>query len=261
MDMPKPRDGSAGGDGPASLRALIRKLSALGNLEPEDVAFVEAIQAERKRYLKGSEIVHVGDRYKAVSVMCEGWAYRCHTFSNGRRQILGFILPGDFIALHVNFPRTADHSVVAITKATVAMIPVGKIEEIHRGYPRLGAALSYSTAQDHARLGAHIARLGRRDSYERMAHFFLELRERLNLANGTAADSFDLPLTQEELGDLLGLTVVHVNRTLKRLVASGLIVRERRRLKIADVAGLKALADYEPVSANIVAPGPTNRRS
>jgi len=258
MDMAKPQDGSTGGTGSNDLRALVRKLSALGNLSPDDIAFVEAIHADRKRYAKGTEIVHVGDRYRAVSVMCEGWAYRCHTFSNGRRQILGFILPGDFIALHVNFPRTADHSVVAITKTTVAMIPVARIEEIHRSHPRLAAALSYSTAQDHTRLGAHIARLGRRDSYERMAHFFLELWERLNLANGTAEDSFDLPLTQEEIGDLLGLTVVHVNRTLKRLAGSGLIVRERRRLTIADVAGLKALADYD---TGAVVPGTDDRRS
>lgn len=252
MDMPTPREGPTGGDGPVAPRALIRKLSVLGNLELEDIAFIEAIQAERKRYAKGREIVRLGDRYTAVLVMCEGWAYRCHTFSNGRRQILGFALPGDFIALHVNFPRTSDHSVVAITDATIAMIPVAKIEEIHRDRPRLAAALSYSTAQDHTLLGAHIARLGRRDSYERMAHFFLELRERLGLVNGTASDSFELPLTQEELGDLLGLTVVHVNRTLRRLESSGLIVRERRRVKIADLAGLNALADYESVGAGIV---------
>jgi len=260
MDMPQPRDGANGGAGPNGLGALIRKLSALGNLDAADTAFVEAIRPDWKQYAKGAEIVRVGDRYRAVSVMCEGWAYRCHTFSNGRRQILGFVLPGDFIALHVNFPRNADHSVVAITPVGVAMIPVGKIEEIHRCYPRLAAALSYSTAQDHTRLGAHIARLGRRDSYERMAHFFVELWERLNIANGSAKDSFDLPLTQEEIGDLLGLTVVHVNRTLKRLEAAGLIVRERRRLTIADVPGLKAVADYD-TGAAIIAPGAGTRSS
>jgi len=248
------QDDPNGGNEQNLLHALVRKLSALGNLSREDTAFIEAIQTERKRFRKGAEIVRIGDLYKAVSVMCEGWAYRCHTFSNGRRQILGFVLPGDFIALHVNFPRAADHSVVAIAESTVARIPFDRIEEIHRHHPRIAAALSYSTAVDHMRLGAHVARLGRRDAYERMAHFLLELWDRLNVANGTVSDSFDLPLTQEEIGDLLGMTVVHVNRTLKRLDTSGLIVRQRRRIRIADLAELKALADYDSAPATIVAP-------
>jgi len=248
------QDDPGGGNKSTLLHALVRKLSALGNLSREDIAFIEATKAEWKPFRKGAEIVRVGDRYKAVLVMCEGWAYRCHTFSNGRRQILGFVLPGDFIALHVNFPRAADHSVVAICKSTVAMIPFARIEEIHRNHPRIAAALSYSTAEDHMRLGAHVSRLGRRDSYERMAHFLLELWDRLNVANGAVSDSFDLPLTQEEIGDLLGMTVVHVNRTLKRLEASGLIVRQRRRIRIADLAALKALADYDSAPGSIVVP-------
>lgn len=252
--MVEPENRPVHGNGSDLLHALVRKLSALGNLSREDIAFIEATKAERKQFRKGAEIVRVGDRYKAVSVLAEGWAYRCQTFSNGRRQILGFVLPGDFIALHVNFPRAADHSVVAISKSTVAMIPFGRIEEIHRYHPRIAAALSYSTAEDHMRLGAHVARLGRRDSYERMAHFLLELWDRLNVANGAVSDSFDLPLTQEEIGDLLGMTVVHVNRTLKRLESSGLIIRQRRLIKIADLGSLKTVADYDSVPATIVAP-------
>jgi len=227
--------------------ALVRKLSALGNLSPPDIEHLENLQERKRKYAKGTHVVEVGSKYEAAFVLCDGWAYRCQDLSDGRRQILGYVLPGDFIALHVNFPRTADHSVIALTNIEVATVSVGSIEDIYRRFPNLSIALSYSTAQDHTILGGQITRLGRRAAEERLAHLILELWQRLLLVQKADARGFDLPVTQLEIADLLGLTQESVSRTLKKLENMGLVSRRSRRIDICDRDGLTAIADYDPL--------------
>jgi len=237
----------ASGDHAKAGSALVRKLSALGNLRPADIAHLEVLQDRKSKFAKGTHVVEVGSKYEAAFVLCEGWAYRCQDLSDGRRQILGYVLPGDFIALHVNFPRTADHSVVALTNIEVATLSVGRIEEIYKSFPNLSIALSYSTAQDHTILGSQITRLGRRAAEERLAHLILELWQRLLLVEKADEQGFDLPVTQLEIADLLGLTQESVSRTMKKLETLGLVSKRSRRLDILDQDGLASIADYDPL--------------
>lgn len=237
----------ASGDHAKAGSALVRKLSALGNLPPADIEHLEALQDRKSKFTKGAHVVEVGSKYEAAFVLCDGWAYRCQDLSDGRRQILGYVLPGDFIALHVNFPRTADHSVIALTNIEVATLSVDRIEEIYRNFPNLSIALSYSTAQDHTILGGQITRLGRRAAEERLAHLILELWQRLLLVQKADERGFEMPVTQLEIADLLGLTQESVSRTIKKLENLGLVSKRSRRLDIHDLDGLIAIADYDPV--------------
>lgn len=236
-----------GDDRSASPSALVRRLSALGNLLADDIEYLEELQSDRTVFAKGAHIVEIGSKYEAAFVLFDGWAYRCQALSDGRRQILGYVLPGDFIALHVNFPRTADHSVIAFTEAQVVTLPLGKIEEIYRNFPNLSTALSFSTAQDHTILGGQIVRLGRRAAEERLTHLILELWQRLGLIRKADDSGFDLPVTQQEIADLLGLSLEAINRTMKRLESQGLVFRNGRRLDILDPKGLMKITAYDPL--------------
>lgn len=227
--------------------ALVRRLSVLGNLGSGDVVVLENLQAKRVRFKRGAQIVEIGSKYDSAFALCDGWAYRSQNLSDGRRQILGYVLPGDFIALHVNFPRTADHSVIAMTEIEVAVLPVEKIEDIYRNYPNVAIALSYSTAQDHTILGGQITRLGRRAADERLAHLILELWQRLKLVGIADDDGFELPVTQQHLADMLGLTAESISRTFRKLEQSGIIARARHRIRIVDFDGLKTAAEFDPL--------------
>ena len=165
---------------------------------------------------------------------------------DGARQITAYLIPGDFCDLHVTILRQMDHSITALTPATVAFVPHGEMEALTAERPALVRALWWATLVDEAVLRAWIVNLGRRDAYESIAHLMCELHVRMEQVGLVENGRFDLPLTQEELADSLGLTPVHVNRILQRLRADGLIILRERLLTILDVAGLRKVAGFDP---------------
>jgi CRP-like cAMP-binding protein len=133
-----------------------------------------------------------------------------------------------------------------LSRATVAVIPKKRMLEVMNDHPRIQRALWWATLVDEAILREWLVNIGQRDAYERVAHLFCELWARLSAVGLAAEDHFTLPLTQEELGDTVGLTAVHVNRTLQRMRAEGLIEFHRKQLTIRDPRRLMDAAGFEP---------------
>lgn len=236
--------------------ALVRKLNAVVTLSTAEIECIEAMQKRVRCLTPGAEFVRDGEPYDQAFVIKGGWAIRYKTLSDGRRQILNFVLPGDFVGLFSALFDVADHSVAALTDLQVHPVEPASLVTLFGSCPRLGAAFAWAAGRDEAILSEQVLRIGRRSAYERTAHIIVELLHRLRLVGEAERHSFELPLTQEILADTLGLSVVHVNRTLRRLRENGLLHIRGERVVISDLDGLVSLAEFSP---HYLAVGPLPR--
>jgi CRP-like cAMP-binding protein len=140
----------------------------------------------------------------------------------------------------------SDHSVAALTDIVVHPLDPGTTVEMFADCPRLAAAIAWSAGRDEAILSEQIVRVGRRSAYERTGHLIVELLHRLRLVGEAEQESFELPLTQEILADTLGLSIVHVNRTLRRLRENGLLCIKGERVVIGDLEQLTSVTEFSP---------------
>lgn len=194
---------------------------------------------------KGQDIMICGSHYHWLYVNRSGWLARYKILHNGSRQIIDFVLPGQLVGLSACLFQRALYSVVAITKATLLTIPFEMVDEAFERYPALAKALFRSAALEGAILGEHLIDAARRSAYQRVSHLLLELLVRLNHGQSSDEMSFSLPLTQELIADALGLTPVHVNRTLRALREDRLIAMDGRSIRILDFEALALLSDFE----------------
>ena len=178
-------------------------------------------------------------------VLLEGSAIRYRILRDGRRQILNILLPGDFIGFPGCFFEHALYAVTALADAVVCPVPFSVLIGLFEHHPQLAATLFWSFACEAAIYAEHLIDIGRRSALERVAHFLLELLTRLRVVGLADEKSYHMPLTQELVADALGLSLPHVNRTLRRLRDDGLVTIEEQRVSIADVDALAALADFE----------------
>jgi CRP-like cAMP-binding protein len=175
----------------------------------------------------------------------DGWLARYKILHKGSRQIMDFILPGQVFGLPACVFQIAPYSVLTITAATVSVIPFDIVDNVFERDPALAKTLFWSAVQDAAILGEHLVDAGRRSAYERVSHLLLELFVRLNRARPAGEMTLSIPLTQELIADALGLTAVHVNRTLRALREDNLIAVDGRSVTIRDFEALSLLSDFE----------------
>jgi len=240
---------------------VLRRLRAFGaSLEPE-LALVRAAADRRFRHGPGEELLGLGASPRRPRFVVAGWAACQRALPDGRRQILRFILPGDAMGLAPKSARGAGWSIVAMT-AVETFDAEPALEAAESGAaPGLAAAFAAMAAKDEELLIDHMVRLGRQTAYERVAHFLLELQRRLQLVGLGDSQRFPLPLTQEMLADALGLSIVHVNRTLQQLRRDRLIELRSGVAILLDppalnrVSGYAAASSFRPASAT-AAPQP-----
>ncbi len=226
---------------------LIRKLEYGAELSEGDRRILEAAAASDVRAIGPREdIIRQGERPEQVHVLVEGWACRYKLLPDGARQIMAYLVPGDFCDLHIAILGEMDHSIATLSKCKVAFIAENKIAELTSGYQTINRALWWATLVDEATLREWLANMGRRPADQQLAHLFCELLVRLQSVGLVDENSFEFPVTQEELGDTLGISQVHVNRMLQQLRADGLITLENRRLTIPDVGRLNEVAGFDP---------------
>lgn len=219
-----------------------RIMARLGALAPLDTPEWEALneaQLVRQRVAPLRNIIEEGTHVTTPRIILAGWAGRTRIFADGRRQILSLMLPGDLVGKCRQSRPLAATGVVALTDVTLCPAPEPR-------HAKLGLAEAYarSGALEEFYLFRQIARLGRMSAYERIVDLLLEVRDRLAAVALGPKNSFHFPITQEALADLLGLTSVHVNRTLKALRQDGLIDLRSGTIDIKDPAALETLVEY-----------------
>lgn len=194
----------------------------------------------------GASLVEEYDEIDAIYVLRSGWAMESTLLPDGRCQVQNILLPGDVVGLGNLVSGLASHSVVAITDLSVVKIPVNRIDRMRATSPDFQTLLTRRSAQEHALLRARLVSVGRRSAVERMAHFILELRIRLRERGLTEDLRMPWMVTQEIIADALGLSIVHVNRTLRKLRERKLIdFPTVREIRVLDEDGLCELAEFD----------------
>jgi CRP-like cAMP-binding protein len=237
----EPRDAET----PGLACPLTSRLARLVLLSPGEIAALALLQAPTRPVSRNREIISVGRRYDGVFVLIDGAAIRYRVLHDGRRQVLNIVLPGDLIGFPASFFETALYSVTALSDANVSWIPFTGLFALFQNHPRLAATLFCSFSCEAAMYAEHLIDVGRRSARERVAHFLLELLTRLQAIGLADERSYRMPLTQELIGDALGLSVPHVNRTLRQLREDGLVGIDGPIVVIHDIEALAALADFE----------------
>ena len=178
-------------------------------------------------------------------ILVDGVAIRSRVLHDGRRQILNIAIPGDIIGFPACFFETALYTITALTDTQVASVSFAQLLGLFADHPRVAATIFWSFSCEAAMYAEHLIDVGRRSSVERVAHFLLELLMRLQAVGLADASSYHMPLTQELIADALGLSLQHVNRTLRQLREEGFLGIEGQRIVIRDVEALGALADFD----------------
>ena len=224
---------------------LARKLNTFIPLSPAELKCLADMQANPFNVKRGRQLTHEGQTGHKAFVLQEGWACSYKLLSDGKRQIISFPIAGDIVGLRSVLLRTADHSFSALTDAVVNPVEGTHMMRCVTEFPRLGAALLWAASRDEAMVVEHLVNIGRRSSLERTAHFFMELAERLNLIGQATETEFKCPLSQFVLADALGLTAIHVNRTLRQLRERKLLSVRKGTVIIHDLAALRKVAGFQ----------------
>jgi len=218
---------------------LVRKLERFAKLSADDRAALDELVRQNVRRLRAREdIIREGERPTHISLILQGWACRYKVLEDGRRQIISFFLPGDLCDLNVFVLRQMDHSIGAITPLAYAEVRREAFDSVAER-PRVIQAMWWDSLVMAAVQREWTVNLGQRTAFERVAHLLCELFIRLRAVGLTHGSRCELPVTQAELADAIGLTPVHVNRTLQELRAQGLIVLQGKELTIPDLERLK----------------------
>jgi len=230
---------------PETASALVRRLGRSVLLTSEEVDYLETMQVNQASIDKGDEFLQDGEPMRLTFLIRSGWVMRYRITAGGRRLIIGISLPGDFIGLHVNFKNSSIYSAAALTDASLALIEPVRIIEIHRRFPVLASGLDWMTVRHANILSEHKVSLGARSAAQRILHFLLELWTRLEQIGQANAKGFELELTQEQIGDCMGLSTVHVNRSISRLCKENLLRIDKGMVTFPQVSRSVSFADFD----------------
>lgn len=230
---------------------LILKLEQRDQLSDEEKRVLDSAISRVRVVEADEDIVREGDRPQESSLLLDGFAARYKITANGRRQITALHVHGDFVDLHSFLIKTMDHSVAALTPCRIALVPHAVLEKITDEHPHLTRLLWLNTLIDGAIHREWLTAMGRLSATAHMAHLICELFLRLKTVGRTDGDTIQLPLTQAELGDTLGLSTVHVNRVLQELRKEGLIRWQGDALTILDWDRLKTVGEFTPTYLNL----------
>lgn len=225
---------------------LVAKLQRFVSLGQDEIESIDSFCRERESLPAEHVIIADGSCPEDVCVIVQGFACRYKYLPSGRRQILGYLVPGDLCNVHFTVFDHLDHGVACLGDSQIVRISIGKLLDLLARHPTIERGLSLAALVDRSILQEWLLNIGQRNAYQKLSHFFCEMSVRLKAIGHVNSDgSLELPLNQGALADTTGLTLVHINRTLQRMRCEGLIALHRRRLTIRDPARLAAIAGFD----------------
>ncbi len=210
----------------------------------EEIAFIQQFKTRSLAIDAGATIIAEGSRSEDLYTLYSGWAFRFKTLTDGRRQILNFLLPGDFIGLQEKMADVSPHGVEAITAVALCRFQRNGLWDLYKNHPALGYDLTWITANQRDVLDDNLLSVGRRSAMERVATLIVQIYKRLNVQGHARGSTIDFPLTQQHIADALGLSLVHTNKTLRRLTKMGFHDVSNGELTVHNPGALQRLADY-----------------
>jgi CRP-like cAMP-binding protein len=225
--------------------ALVRRMRTSDAISDEDVATINALPISVRDYPAGRPVVRDGQRATDCCLIVEGFCARSKTIADGKRQILSIHIPGEIPDLMSLFLHVMDHDLWTLTACRLGLIRHEALKELHRRRPNVAEMFWRDTLIDAAMFREWIVNVGQRPAPARLAHVMMELRERLRVIGRLDGNSFEMPLTQEEIGEALGITSVHVNRVIRQLREEGIVELQRGRVTVLDERKFLELADFD----------------
>lgn len=226
--------------------AHLAKLRARGDVSAEEERAIRDAVGEVREVLADQVVVRAFEDQENSTLLLDGILCRFKDMKGGQRQITELHVAGDFFDLHSFTLKYLDHGVMALTPARVASVPHTRIRALTERFPRLARLYWFGTNLDAAIHREWEVSLGRRPAKARLAALFSELQIRLEIVGLADKSGYDLPLTQADLGECMGLTNIHVNRTLRELREEGVVEFQRGRVTILDLAALWREGEFDP---------------
>jgi len=231
-------------DAPPS-SALVLKLRRRDSLSLEEEKSLEALIPPPGNVSRTTDIVSEGHRPTSSALLVDGFAARYKVLDHGGRQITAVHVPGDFVDLHSLLLKEMDHGVVALTDCRVSRVPHDRLRHLTETHPHLARLFWLSTLIDGSIHREWLVNMGRRTAQAHMANFFCEIYCLLEIVWLAPDFEFFFPITQNDLADILGLSLVHVNRTLQELRAADLLEWRGGKLKILNWNALRKIAEFD----------------
>ena len=227
------------------LRIMVRKLRTRSAINAEGEAAILALPYARRHYEPPGYLVREGATLVShCSFVIEGFAYRQKLTIEGSRQIVSVHIPGDFLDLQHLFLNRADHNVQALTQMATIDIERTALQDLILCHPDVGRALWIDALIDASIYREWITNVGQRDARSRIAHLLCEFAVRMQAAGLSNGKGCELPMTQAQIGDAVGLTNVHVNRVIRSLIADGTVRRDKRNVTFDDWERIRAVGDF-----------------
>ena len=224
----------------------LTKLRRRISISSEEERAIRDSVIETRKVAADQIVIRTGQELNSSNILLDGWMARTKDLPGGERQVTELHVAGDFADLHGFTLKRLDHDVVTLSECTIGVVPHERLQQITERFPRLAHFYWFSANVDAAITRELALSLGQRSAMSRMAHLFCELYLRLDAVGRARPDGYAFPLTQRELSECLGLTVVHANRTIQELRRRGLVELENRELTILDRRGLEGIAEFDP---------------
>jgi len=219
--------------------------------EPQELRFVSSFKTGELVAETGTTLIQEGSHSAHLYTLLSGWAFRYKMLSDGRRQILNYLLPGDLLGLQGSIIGEMEHSVEALSPLVLCVFQRDRLNSLFENQPGLGFDITWLAAQEERMLDEHLLSLGRRTAMERAAYLLAFLYHRAASVGLAAGRGRHIPITQQHVADTLGLSIVHTNKTLRKLADRSLIRWLDRSCEVLDLEGLMAIAEWD---------GPPERR-
>jgi len=225
---------------------LRRKMTNLGGLSDVLVRDVKALARDRVEISANRPIVKENERCPQIYMVESGWVFRSRGLASGRRQIVNYALPGDILCADSLLFKASSFDLTARTSVSLIRIEAPQGSELFDRHPGLAAAIAWTMGQEDSILAERVVSLGRRDSLEKLAHALCELEARLSAIGQMRGRTIELPLNQEDFADILGISVIHVNRTFRRLSEEKTAEYRKGAIDLLDRNRLAEISAFDP---------------
>lgn len=229
-----------------AVELLRRKMTSLGPLADTLVRDVRALARDRIDISANRPLVKEHERCPQLYLVESGWVFRSRGLASGRRQIVNYALPGDILCSDSLLFKASSFDLTARTSVSAIRIEAPQGRELFEKYPGLAAAISWTMGQEESILAERVVSLGRRDSLEKLAHALCELDARLSAIGQMRGRTIELPLNQEDFADILGISVIHVNRTFRRLSEDKTAEYRKGAIDLLDKQRLVEISSFDP---------------
>lgn len=224
----------------------LRGLEAFRKFTDRELSFVSDFKTGELVAEAGATVLLEGHKSPHLFTVLSGWGFRYKLLPDGRRQVLNFVMPGDFVGLQGTMLGEMQHSVEALSNMLLCVFQRGDLWKLFSNHPGLAFDLTWLSAREEQILDEHLLSVGRRTAFERLAYLLLHIHTRAAAVGLAKGNKMIFPFTQQLLADTLGLSLVHTNKTLRRLYERELVRWKDRQFELLDRKGLAKVAHWEP---------------